>query len=595
MKKPLFHLFASGLLLLAAALCLGLLSLWFATGTYYIPVFFSYLRHLALSALNLLPVVLLVFFLWFAVGRAWLAFLLSGAAVAALSFANYFKLILRDDPLFFEDLLLVREAGDMAGKYDVPLSGSVLLAAALILLGAAVLAFCARARLPKWGRLGGVAVVLLLALPVQRAVLSDSIYAKTENFSLLNRWAATQVYVSKGFVYPFLHSVPSAFDTPPEGYDGPRAERMLAAFKDAPIPEGERAHVIAIMLEAYSDFSKYGLPGLSDEVYSAYHALEDEGVTGNLFSNVFAGGTVDTERAFLTGLSDLGSFRAPSNSYVRYFKSQGYAVEGSHPCYEWFYNRRNINENLGFDKYYFLENHYGALAEGGIAFDGIFFPELIALYKERQGGTPLFSFNVTYQGHGPYNDDITWWGDGYYSDDSLTDAQQNILNNYFGSIANTNRHLTELFDYFRREEEPVIVVLFGDHNPWLGDGNSVYQALGINLDLSTDEGLRNYYSTRYLIWANDAAKRAVGNDFTGAGPDLSPCFLMNELFRRCGWEGPAYMQAVRGVMEEVPVLHHAGFYLERGALTGSLTGEGAALAEDFSFLQYHRRHHFTGE
>ncbi len=583
-------------LLLAAGLCLGLLSLWFATGGYYIPMFLSYLRHPVIVWLNLLPVVLLVFFLWFAAGRAYLAFLLSGALVLTATFANYYKLAFRDDPLMFEDILLLKEAGNMADRYQLSLVGSMVLAIALVLLGTAVLAVLGRARLPKWGRLGGIAVVLLFFLPLQRAVLSDTIYQSAENYELINRWSATQTYLSRGFVYPFLHSTSDAADTPPAGYDENRARTILASYEGADIPDGEKVSVIAVMLEAYNDFTRLGLEGISGEVYAAYHELEAESVTGNLIVNIFAGGTVDTERAFLTGFSTLGSFRSPTNSYARYFKSQGYTVEGSHPCYQWFYNRLNINENLGFDNYYFLENHYGQLADGGIAYDDVLFPELISLYEKNrdENGNPLFSFNVTYQGHGPYNDDITWWGDDYFTGD-YTAAQLNILNNYFGSIADTNENLTAFFDYFRQEEKPVVIVLFGDHNPWLGDGNSVYEALGINLDVSGEAGFRNYYTTRYLIWANEAAKKALGSDFTGEGPDISPCFLMNELFRLCSWEGPAYLQAVQRVMDAVPVVHATGLFIEKGGLTDSLTPEGAALAEDYAFLQYYWRRHFAGQ
>lgn len=593
MKSPIITAF----LLLAAGLGLGLLSLWFGAGGYYIPMFVSYLKHPALAALNLLPVVLLVLFLWFAAGRAWLAFLLSGTVVLLFTFADFYKLTFRDDPLMFEDVLLVKEAGNMAGRYDLFLSGSMMLAIALVLLGAVFLIVFARARLSKWGRLGGIAVVLLLMLPLRSVIASAAVYSSTENYDLINRWAATQVYLSKGFVYPFLHSAVDAADTPPEGYDESRAKAILAAHADADIPDGKKVNVIAVQMEAYNDFTKFNVPGLSDEVYAPYHALEAESVTGNLITNIFAGGTVDTERDFITGFSQLGSLRVPTNSYAWYFKDQGYTVEGSHPCYEWFYNRLNINENLGFSTYYYLENHYGQLANGGIAYDGVLFPELVSLYEQNRdtAGAPLFSFNVTYQGHGPYNDDITWWGDDYVTGGDYTQAERNILNNYFGSIANTNEALTKFFDYFRQEDAPVVIVLFGDHNPWLGDGNSVYKALGIDLDVSTETGFRNYYGTRYLIWANDAAKKALGNDFTGAGPDIAPCFLMNEVFRLCGWEGPAYMQATQQVMDAVPVIHATGLYVEDGAVTDTLTPEGAALVSDYQSLQYYWRRHFAGE
>ncbi len=62
-----------------------------------------------------------------------------------------------------------------------------------------------------------------------------------------------------------------------------------------------------------------------------------------------------------------------------------------------------------------------------------------------------------------------------------------------------------------------------------------------------ETGFRNYYSTRYLIWANDAAKEVWETTLPARG-GYCPCFLMNELFRLCSWEGPAYMQATQQLM-----------------------------------------------
>ena len=89
----------------------------------------------------------------------------------------------------------------------------------------------------------------------------------------------------------------------------------------------------------------------------------------------------------------------------------------------------------------------------------------------------------------------------------------------------------------------MVLVVFGDHKPWLGYSNSAYQELGVNLELSSEEGFYNYYATRYLIWANDAAEKSLGGSFTGEGPDVSSCFLMNLLFDQLGWKGNAWTQA----------------------------------------------------
>ena len=150
-----------------------------------------------------------------------------------------------------------------------------------------------------------------------------------------------------------------------------------------------------------------------------------------------------------------------------------------------------------------------------------------------------------------------------------------------------------LTDELREDDTPVILVLFGDHMPWMGDGNSLYELFGIDLDQSTETGFRNYYSTTYLIWANEAAKRTLGNDFTGQGPAVSPCFLMNQVFSLCGWEGPAFNQAIGAAASRVPVIHATGRYLFDGTLTDSLPPEEEALVRDYQNAEYYWRKHFA--
>ena len=597
-KKALFWIWNLGVLL-TSGVGVCLISLMLATGHYAMRLIFGYFECPLIFVLNLLPVLALLLLLYGLTGRAQLSFGVTAALVFGLSTGNYYKLMFRNDPLMFADLLLLKEAGDMAGKYHLFLDWKLGLMIACWVFGVLFLHFLVRGRPRGRGRgicaLAGVTACTLL-YPVM--LDSDLYNQRTAYYARLNNiWSATQQYIARGFLYPFLHSISEAIEMPPENYSAGRAEAILSAYSDADIPEEEKVNIIGIMLEAYSDFSRLGVPELAADVYEVWHNLEAEGYSGDLVTNIFAGGTINTERCFLTGFSNLVNFRARTNSYAWYFRSQGYRVEGMHPCYEWFYNRLNVNESLGFEDYYFVENYFSPMSGGGVALDDIFFPELLKTYQAAEtSDQPYFSFSVTYQGHGPYNDDVCWWGEkgDYVADNgAYTEAQQYILDNYFGSIYNTNQHLKALTDYLRTNDEPVVLLLFGDHMPWMGDGNSVYEAMGLNLDLSTQEGFFNYYGTRYLIWANDAAKEVLGQDFTGEGPALSPNFLMNQVFRLCGWEGPAFMQATQQVMDRVPVINTpTGLYVENGTLTGSLSPEGQALVEDYNILQYYYRSHF---
>lgn len=559
----------NGLLMLGAALALGLLCLMLAPAQYGWELFYDYLDHPALVALNLLPPVVLMALLYGLSGRAWLAYALTSLPVLGLAAANAYKMFFRDDPVIAADLLLLGEAGNMAGKYQLFLFGKLAAALGCALVSALLLALLARGRPLGRFRAGIAGTALACAAALSPLYASDQVYQDNANEEHINKWSVTQQYVSRGLLYPFLHSVKDAFPRPPEGYDQREAEGWLAQFEDGAIPEGKKVNIVGIMLEAFTDFSQFEEIQFSQDVYAIWHALEAEGYSGALLSNIFAGGTVNTERAFLTGVADGNyDYRGEAPSYVRYLKGQGYRATGSHPSYNWFYNRQNVNAYLGFDSYRFTEDYFGPVygADPVLNDDG-FLPDLTRTVLEQlEQDAPLFSFSVTYQGHGPYGDRECWWGEpeDFFTNPGLDDASRYILSNYLGSVMATQRYLSDMVDAFRASDEPIVLVVFGDHKPWLGNGNSVYHALGVNLDQDSREGFYNYWSTPYLIWANEAAKAAVGRDIAGEGPDISPCFLMNVLFEQLGWTGDAYMQAADQCRAQLPVIHSHGVRLTAG-------------------------------
>ena len=586
----------NGLMMLGAALVLGLFCLMLAPAQYGWELFYDYFAHPGLVALNLIPPVVLMALLYGLTGRAWLAYVLTALPVLGLAAGNAYKMFFRDDPVIAADLLLLGEAGNMAGKYQLFLFGKLAAALGCAALSAVLLALLARGR-PR-GRFRGVIAGAALACAAALAPLyaSDQVYQDNANEEHINKWSVTQQYVSRGLLYPFLHSVKDAFPRPPEGYDQREAEEWLAQFEDGVIPEDKKVNVVAVMLEAFADFSRFEEIQFSQDVYAVYHALEAESYSGTLLANIFAGGTVNTERAFLTGVGNGNyDYRGEAPSYVRYLKSQGYRATGSHPSYNWFYNRQNVNAYLGFDSYRFTEDYFGPVygADPVLNDDG-FLPDLTRdVLEQMEQDAPLFSFSVTYQGHGPYGDQVCWWGEpeDFFTNPGLDDASRYILSNYLGSVMATQKYLAEMVDAFRASDEPIVLVVFGDHKPWLGNGNSVYHALGVNLDQDTPEGFYNYWSTRYLIWANGAAEAALGRDIAGEGPDISPCFLMNVLFERLGWTGDAYMQAADQCRAEVPVVHSHGARLTAaGELTTQLPPEQAETARRFLCLSYYRAH-----
>jgi phosphoglycerol transferase MdoB-like AlkP superfamily enzyme len=565
------------LVLLVSGVFLGVLSLLLAFGNYNRMIFVGYFENELIALMNIIPVVVLLLALYGVFGKGWLSFGITSLIILGFSSANYFLLRFRDDPIMFSDVLLIKEAANMGTNYDMIPGRRMIFCWVAALLITVILYFVQRKQNKFVLRIWiSVLMVVLCFCPLKSVYTNPTIYnSETQNFDNINRWSATQLYISKGFVYPFLYSVTEAFPTRPEGYSDEKAKEIITEFSDTDIPEDKKVNVIAVMLEAFCDLSDIGIvDGVSHEVYKNYHAIRDESCHGTLVTNIFAGGTIDSERAFLTGYTTHPNYRKDVNSYVRYFKNQGYNVEGSHPSYAWFYNRRNVNSYLGFDNYRFFEDYYSKITPGAISVDSVVFPEILKMYNDgKQKEVPYFSFHVTYQGHGPYAlDTLVWTKEKVYENTALSEQSEYILNNYFGSVMNTAENMKIMLDALRDDDKPCVVLFFGDHKPWLGDGNSVYNELGINLDTSSEEGYLNYYATEYIIWANNKAKEVLDSDFVGEDERISTNYLMNKLFELCSWEGNAYMQYTDKVKDTLPVINSAGFYNSKGEFVGTYTG-----------------------
>ncbi|MCI9432618.1 MAG: LTA synthase family protein [Oscillospiraceae bacterium] len=578
-----------------AGLCMGLALLVLAVGPYSKRALIDYLCHWQTLLLNTLPVGLLVLLFYGVTGRTGAAFLLGGGIALGFSLGNYYKLQFRDDPLYFEDMLILREAKAMASgdHYALFIDWQIILAVFCLLLGWALLRLLAPGPARPWWRRCACGLAAVAGAAALSPVLLDGkIYQDTQNFAHLNQWSATQNYISHGFWYPFLHSISDFVETPPAGYDEEEAVRLLAEYPDADIPEERKISVVGLMREAYVDFSRYDVPGLDVSGYEVYHALEAESYTGDLVTNIFAGGTVDTERCFLTGNYQLRNFRGNANSYAWYLRDQGYAIQGSHPYYQWFYNRQNINGYLGFQQYRYLEGDYEKMTSAPYPEDSILLPEIYAdMQKCWAEGKPCFSFSVNVQSHGPY----ATWDTGakeYLSGDGYTAECRNAVNAYMDTIMETDRELAAFIDRLREDPNPVILVTFGDHLPWMGDGNVFYEEMGVDVSPATDEGFYRHYITRYLIWANDAAKEIIGHDVAGEGPAVSPCYLMNLVFDQLGWEGPGFMQAMDEMMEVFPIASTTGRTMTDGVLSGRVPEERLELYRRFQYLQHYWRNEF---
>lgn len=549
------------LLVLPFLVCI--VSLKLAYGPYEAAIFRDYFTKPALLLLNYLPILLLELLLYAATGRQWVAFLCASLLIVVASIINFYKLSLRNDPVVFSDLAVVFTAFGFAGHYDMEVTPRVIAAVCAVPLGTVFLFFFARGRLTWKPRLILAGAVLLSLYPLWRGVYSQrTIYNSpmTENTAHIYEWSDTQQMVSRGFLYPFIYSATRIFETVPEGYSEQNVQKALAPYTDEVIPDEQKVNILAIQLEAFCDLTKLGIEGIDKDAYEVYHELRAQSYAGDLVTNIFAGGTIDTERCFVTGSSLLHYYGGNTPSYVWYLRAQGYQTTGSHPCTWEFYNRRSVNEYLGFETYDFMENKYQQYTSEATLEDDLLIPAVLEKFEAEIKDGPVFDFVVTYQGHGPYPIDRLNREDVYFDGEGYSEEAYYAVNNYLSGVKNTADNLKKLLDALAENDAPVVVVIYGDHKPWLGNDAAYYKELGVNMNPSDEQGVRNYYGTDYLIWGNDAAKKVTGFDFKGTAPTTSSGYLMNIVFNTLGWKGPAYMQYTEQLRQTVPVVTSTGMF-----------------------------------
>ena len=576
----------------------GITGLWITAGVYpgTAGLFTFYLGNTRILTLNLLPPILLTLLGYCVFSHTWAAVLVSALPTLLLAISNYFKIFLRDEPVVFSDLALVRTAGGIAGKYNLTLTVEMIMALILcICLCCLAVLFLPRRRVKRQLRYLGLGLCLVLGSVLLVTSFSDERYTATDAPDGLNTNLTAEDYVAHGIFYPFLHSakpetkkvLSDESKTPQEIYE---------SYIDADIPTEKKVQVMGIMCEAFADFSD--VPAFADNetiqsIYAPLHELESRAISGNLLTNIFSGGTVDTEWCAITGYSAYGAFKEDTESYVRYFAEQGYDTRYQHPGHEWFYERKDVNRYLGFSHCDFSENCFAEQVDVDTAMfhsDDILFDHLLAQVNGRtEADAPLFSFSVTIQNHGPYNYEAAAEPDYLGAEPDWTKATYNILSNYFFGINETIGQLVRLTDGLEESEDPVVLFVFGDHKPWLGNNKSAYLELGIDMDFTKTEGFYNTFATPYFIWANSAAKEVLGNDFVGDGGDFSPCFLMTKVFDECGWDGPGFMQFGREMRAVVPVLSQRGLFMKDGEVCAELNEEDNTIFQNYLSVQYWRK------
>lgn len=375
-----------------------------------------------------------------------------------------------------------------------------------------------------------------------------------------------------GYMLYFLSNAGSSKVEEPPGYSPEKVDKILEKYSEEKKTDsvskdnsGDNPNIIMIMNESYSDLSVLGDIKTDKPYFSNYRRLKKHSVYGYAQSSVYGGYTSISEFEFLSGMSKE---YIPGNPYLQYVKnylpnlittikandrySEAIAV---HPYNGSGYNRNRVYPLLGFDKFYDISSFKGApLLRNKYVSDEADYEMLEKLYEKKKKGSRLCLFNVTMQNHNPYTLKCS------FSDpvDIQNFTGQKEAEQYLSCIRQSDLALGRLTNYFKKQKEHTIILIFGDHQPHLPDAFYA-RVMGKYPDDFTQEDTMKTHRIPFMIWANyDIGTQDVGI--------TSINYLSALLLQKAGLRMTDFDRYRMDLMKEVPSASVPGYYDKTGKL-----------------------------
>lgn len=480
--------------------------------------------------------------------------------VAALGIANCFVISFRGMALSAGDLFSVKTAMTVAGEYAYEFDWYMFMEV-LFTFGICLISL-------KAGKGAAMARKRRLALLLLCSILAYGYYYICCRTDFLEQ----QNIRSQGFTHQLRYKEYDMLFTTlctcfylaadkPDGYSLEAVKETGSGYESdtAVAAEQELPNIIVIMNEAFADYQNVGRGlTLSEDAMPFIHNLEENTIKGTAYSSIFGGNTPNSEYEFLTG-NTMGFLPASSvgfNLFVRgempsvasQLRTLGYETLAIHPYRGNNYRRHLVYPQIGFNTYYTRDDFEQPKYIRKYISDEALADRIIEEYN-REDGT-LFSYNVSMQNHSGYT----------MSNAANIDFQIQVLDEgvdrtkteiYINLIRETDRVFQKLVEYFEQQEEPVAILMFGDHQANLGD--QTYEFLmGVESELTREEQMEKY-KVPFVLWTNYDIREEIIEK-------TSLNYLYSIMADRLKLPMTGYQKYLLALSEEIPVVNTLGYW-----------------------------------
>lgn len=419
-----------------------------------------------------------------------------------IGIADFVQRSYRSMPITASDIFLMSSVKDIFELYMSHFQLVLIMLGISILLGALVYIWVIIKKRQSIIAFG-ISTVLFLGATLWLAIfllLRSGDLDPTSSFHSLPR-----AYKNNGFVYCFSASLVTRGVDEPEDYSPDRVEDILEDVeKDLPETAENTPNIVFVQLESFFD------PGYMKDLTLEYNpipnfsALKEQYSTGLLSVPAIGAGTANTEFEVLSGMNlshfGVGEYpymtivdSASSESICRALDEIGYSTHAIHNNNATFYDRHIVYDNLGFDTYTSLEYMDNVVYNPrGWCDDSVLTEEIEKCLRSTEEKDLVFAVSV--QPHGKYPTEALE-GVPVIDVEGMEDSdRENGFEYFLYQLYECDQFLGELISCLEAYEEPVALVLYGDHLP------------SFNIE-DSELSIGNSQTTEYVIWTNYKSTR----------------------------------------------------------------------------------------
>lgn len=358
-----------------------------------------------------------------------------------------------------------------------------------------------------------IALLLVSVLILTSPYFNPKTYNKIlqVNKIIFHSWYRLENCQNNGMIICFLNDLQFIKHNEPQNYSQEKIKEICQKNTTKKMTEQSqiKPNIIVIMSESLWDATK--LTAIKFNPDPLANMRQD--IKGNIVSPTFGGGTANVEFELLTGLSN---FLFEDNSYpytdlIRkkmpslfdVLKDNGYLTSVIHPYSPQFYNRKNVYKYFEVNKFISLDQMPNTENAGPFVSDKSFTNEILKQFNSTNQSQ--FIFAISMQNHDLFEPN-RFKNKAVKISGSLNKTEEDVLQSYIEGINLTDKSYLFLKEELKKQpDKPTIIIMFGDHLPFLDDDYGIYRngnfIKGNENEWSQEDKIK-MHSTPLIVWNN---------------------------------------------------------------------------------------------